>query len=165
MAHALARRRAVEADEVEQRRDAAGIDAHHLRRHCERLAPATAGMLRGGVEQDADAASGVRELAVRSAEHGRVPGVGPREPAQHAHRGRLAGAVRSQEPGDGPRLAAERDVVDDGGRPEPLGQPLCLDHGREDRPGARLAPASPVDARIDFGRGSASLHRRTLAAG
>ena len=82
LAHALARGRAVEADEPEQLVGALLGHAHQPRGQRERLAPAAAGVLGGGVEQDADAAAGVGERAVGAAEHGGAAGVGLGEPAR-----------------------------------------------------------------------------------
>jgi hypothetical protein len=55
LAHALARRRAIESDAPEQVLDAPRVHADGLRGHGQRLAPAAAGVLRRGVEQDAHA--------------------------------------------------------------------------------------------------------------
>jgi hypothetical protein len=158
---ALARGAAVEADQGEQRVHPPLVDAHRLRRHGERLASAAAAVLRGGVEQDPDAAAGVRQRAVVAAEHRRFPVVRVEQPAQHPHRGGLAGPVRPEEPGHGAGLAPERHVVHDDVAAEALRQSMRFDHagsigaGRPSGHGRRARPAAPpVDAGIDFGRGS-----------
>jgi hypothetical protein len=84
LAHALARRRAIEPDEPEQVLDAPLGHADGVRGDGERLAPAAPGMLGGGVEQDAHPPTGVGEVAVVAAEHRRPAGVGVRQPAEHA---------------------------------------------------------------------------------
>ena len=74
-------------------------DAHHLRRDGQRLAAAAAGVLGGGVEQHADAAARVRQLAVvarRARRESPASGVG--EADQHPHRRGLAGAVGPRKP-------------------------------------------------------------------
>jgi hypothetical protein len=126
---ALARGRVIEADQVQQTGDAVWSDTHLLRRDRERLAPAPAGVLCAGVEQNADAPAGVRQLAIRTAEDECFAGVGAREAGQNPEGRRLAGAVGAEEPPHGPRLDAERDVVDDRSTTEPLGEAVCLDHG------------------------------------
>ncbi len=115
-----------------------GVDAHHLRRDGERLAPAAAAVLGARVEQHADAVARVGKFAVAAAEHGRVAGVGLREPDQHPQRRGLAGAVRSEEPGHGAGLAAEGDVADHSAPAKLFREPCCFDHGSSiGRGGAR----------------------------
>ena len=64
LAHALARRRAVEADVAEQVVDATLVDAERQGGDGERLAPAPPGVLCAGVEQDADPPARVGQVAV-----------------------------------------------------------------------------------------------------
>jgi hypothetical protein len=69
-------RRLVEADELQQRVDALRRHAHGLRGDGERLAAAAPGVLRRRVEQDPDAPSGVRQVAVAPAENPGVAAIG-----------------------------------------------------------------------------------------
>ena len=64
LADALAGGGLVQPDERQQLVDARSGDAHHLRADGQRLAAAAAGVLGGGVEQDADAAARVRQRVV-----------------------------------------------------------------------------------------------------
>ncbi len=91
--------------------DAAPVDAHQVGAQPQHLAAGAAGVLGGGVEQHAHLAPGVREPLVVLLQDERRPGGRRREAADHPHRRRLAGPVRSQEAGHGARLAAERHVV------------------------------------------------------
>ena len=63
----------------------------------------------------------------RLAEHRASPGTRPDETEEHAHRRRLAGAVRTDEAGDGPLGDGEIDPVDGYERAEVLRQRLGLD--------------------------------------
>ena len=129
-----------------------GRHAHRLGGDGERLAAAAPGVLRRGVEQDADATARVRQVAVAPAEDLGVAAVGLGEADEHPHRGGLAGAVGAEEARDGARLAAERDVGDDGASAELLGECLGFDHvgrlaaGRacDHGPGATLVEPSGV---------------------
>ena len=150
LADALAGRGLVEADELQQRVDALRRDAHRLGGDGERLAAAAAGVLRRGVEQDADAAAGVRQVAVAPAEDPGGAAVGLGEADEHPHRGGLAGAVGAEEARDGARLAAERDVGDDGAPAELLGECVGFDHA------GRLAAGGVRD------HGRAGYARRAL---
>ena len=64
VADALLRRVRRQADALEQLGHAAAVDAEHVGRQAQHLAAAAAGVLGGGVEQHADLAAGVGELAV-----------------------------------------------------------------------------------------------------
>jgi hypothetical protein len=75
-----------------------------------------------GVEQDPDAPAGVRQVAVAPAEDPGLAAVGLGEADEHPHRRGLAGAVGAEEARDGARLAAERDIGDDGAPAELLGE-------------------------------------------
>ena len=111
---ARARPTARQADLVDHLVDPRRRDAVALRQpqqmvagRCGRGAP------RVGVEQRAD----LRAAGRRSARYGRpptsaVPAVGRVQPEDHPHRGRLAGAVRPDEPGDLPGPHGERQAVD-----------------------------------------------------
>ena len=121
-------RRLVEADELQQRVDALRRHAHGVGRDGERLTAAAPGVLRGRVEQDADAPARVRQVAVAPAEDPCRAAVGLREADEHPHRGGLAGAVGAEKARDGARLAAECDVRDDGAPAELLGESVGLDH-------------------------------------
>src|SRR6185369_6596861 len=121
-------RRLVEADELQQRVDALRRHAHGVGGDGERFAAAAPGVLGGRVEQDADAPSGIRQVAVAPAEYLDVAAVGLGEADEHAHGGGLAGAVGAEKSRDGARLAAERDVRDDAAPAELLGESAGLDH-------------------------------------
>ena len=63
-----------------------------------------------------------------------VDGDGARRPVQshdHAHGRGLAGAVRAEEPGDGPGRDREAEGVHGGGVAVALGELACLDHDRD----------------------------------
>src|SRR5690606_25549667 len=83
------------------------------------------------LDQSADAWEVLRRIAERVTEH--VAGARARshEPEQHRHRRRLAGTVRSDEPGDRAARDLDVEVIDDGPLAVPLGQAV---HG-ERRPG------------------------------
>jgi len=132
-------RRLVEADDIEQRVDALRRNAHGLRRDGERLAAAAPDVLSGGVEQDPDAPSGVRQVAVALAEDPGLAAVGLGQADEHPHRRGLPGAVGAEEARDGARLAAEGDVGDDRAPSEPLGDSFGADHVLETHraPGSR----------------------------
>ena len=94
----------------------------------ERLAAAAPGVLGGRVEQDADAPARVRQVAVAPAEDLGVAAVGFGEADEDPHRGGFASAVGPEKARDGARLAAERDVRDDGAPAELLGESFGFDH-------------------------------------
>ena len=143
------RRRLVETDELEQLVDALRRHAHRLRGDGERLAAAAPGVLRRRVEQDPDAPPGIRQVAVAAAEDPGLAAVGLGQADEHPHRRGLAGAVGAEEARDGARLAAERDVGDDGAPAELLGECFGFDHacsltsGRAFDHGPRDALAEP----------------------
>ena len=117
-------RRLVEADELQQRVDALRRHAHGLGGDGERLAAPAPGVLRRRVEQDPDAPAGVGQVAVAPAEDPGPPAVGLGQADEHPQRGGLAGAVGAEEARDGARLAAERDIGDDGASAASLGEVL-----------------------------------------
>ena len=139
LADAPAGRRLVEADELEQLVDALHRHAHGPGGDGERLAAAAAGVLRRRVEQDPDAAAGVRQVAVAPAEDPGLAAVGLGQADEHPHRRALAGAVGAEEAGDGARLAAEGDIGDDGAPSELLGESVRFRSCRQTRgrPGFR----------------------------
>ena len=130
-----------EPDVLHQLVDAPPLDPEHLGAQGERLAAAAAGVLGGGVQQDADLAARVGQAAVARAEHRGVAGVGVREPADHAQRGGLAGAVGAEEAGHGAGLAVEGDVIDGRLAAVALGEMLDGDHGLQRRRGSRPGPS------------------------
>ena len=85
-----------------------------LLREGEDLAAGAAGVLGGGVEQDADLEPGVGQVAEPAPEDVCGAGVGWGEADHDAHGGGLAGAVGSEEAGDPSGLGGEADVVDGG---------------------------------------------------
>jgi hypothetical protein len=74
------------------------------------------------LEHRSDPPCRVVEVAVEASEHERLARRRLREPEEHAKRGRLAGAVRAEEAGDGSRLQGEGEVVHGDDIAEPLGQ-------------------------------------------
>ena len=87
-------------------------------------------------------APGLGSVGVRPAVHERGARGRRHQAGDHAHRRRLAGAVRAEEAGHRAGLQRERDVVDDGPAAVLLGQSADLDHRRPP-----LRPASPVTGR------------------
>lgn len=65
-----------------------------------------------GFEHRADAKRGCLELVVGCAEDGGIATGGLRQAEQHSQRGRLPGAIGSEETRNRPRLDIERQVVD-----------------------------------------------------
>ena len=100
----------VEPDEREHLLDAPAVDADQLCGQGERFGAAPAAVLGGGIEQDADPASGVREVGEVAAEHRRAAARRPREATQHPQGRRLAGAVGAEEAGDSSGLATKRHI-------------------------------------------------------
>ena len=109
-----------EADELEQLVDPAGRRADRALRDREDLAAGAAGVLGGGVEEDAHLEGRVGQVREP------VPGDGGaarrrrREADQDAHGRRLAGAVRAEETGHATTARREADVVEGGEAPVPL---------------------------------------------
>ena len=83
------------------------------------------------VEQRADLAERGTVLRVRLAVDRDTALARAVEADDHAHGGRLAGAVRAEEAGDLAGAHGERDVVDGGLRAEALGESFCSDHDIE----------------------------------
>jgi hypothetical protein len=81
-------------------------------------------VLAGQPEQRADL---VRLADHVEAAHAGGAGVGAQQGGQDAHGGGLAGAVRSQQPVDGPLLDRQVDPAQRPGRPEALLEPRCFD--------------------------------------
>jgi len=67
-------------------------------------------------------------VAVAPAKDPGLAAVGFGEPDEHPHRRGLAGTVGAEEPRNGARLAAERDVGDDGAAAALLGESFGRDH-------------------------------------
>ena len=92
------------------------------------------------------------------------PEVGGREPDHDAHRGRLAGAVGTEEAGHPPGLADEADVVDRGERAVLPGESFDRDHG----PSLPYRAAPRIDRRArharDQSRGRAATRGRSAPA-
>ena len=118
-----------ERDQLEHLVDPRRRQPHRAGAQGEDLAAGAAGVLRRGVEQDADVPPGVRDVAVEVAVDG-DPAVGGRgEADHHAHRGGLAGTVGTEEAGDPSGLAGEADVVDGTEAAVRLGEAFDGDHG------------------------------------
>jgi hypothetical protein len=142
-----------ERDQLEHLVDPARGQAHGAGAEGQHLATGAADVLGGGVEEDPDVEAGVGDVAVVVAADGDLAGRGGGEPAHHPHRGRLAGAVRPQEAGHPPRLAAERDVVDGAERAVGLGQPGDLDHASHRTGWTTRGGSAPGRGREDQSRG------------
>ena len=89
-----------EADEVEHLLDAAGGQPHGASGDAQHLPAGAAGVLGGGVEEDADLHARVGQVPEPSAQDVRGAVVGWGESDQDPQGGRLPGTVGSQEPGD-----------------------------------------------------------------
>ena len=154
--HALAGGALVEADAASAARRRASRSTPIIwARDGERLAAAAARVLGARVEQHADAPARVRRARGRAARApSSVPASGVGEPDQHPHRRRLAGAVGSEEAGHGAGLAAERDVADHGAPAEALRESVASIMAPASGAAAPRDHRPPVDAGIDFGRGS-----------
>ena len=101
-----------QADDLEHLVDPATGQPHHGGAEAKDLAAGPAGVLRRGVQQDADVPAGVGELGVRDAQDGAATRGWRGQPGHHAHRGRLACPVGTEEAGDGPGLGSEGHAVD-----------------------------------------------------
>ena len=127
-------------DEVQHLLDPAGREAHGALGDGQDLAAGAAGVLRGGVEQDADLDAGVGQvgepLPVDGGGAGGRRGQGDHDP----ERGGLAGAVGTEEAGDATGPGREGDVVDGGGGAVLLGEVLDLDH--DEKPGPATGPGT-----------------------
>jgi hypothetical protein len=85
-------------------------------------------MERLGVQVRADVAKGPGEVMVGSAAHERLAGIRRVETNDHAHRRRLARAVRSHEPGHPAGANLEAEIVYRRCLPVALGESFHLDH-------------------------------------
>ncbi|CPU67963.1 Uncharacterised protein [Mycobacteroides abscessus] len=94
------------------------------------------------VEQRADGAGRVRQVRERAAVERRGARGRGREPEQDVERGRLAGAVRAEQPDDAARRGGERHVVHGVERPVRLAQPGDVDGGHAGPSLVRPARAS-----------------------
>jgi hypothetical protein len=90
-------RRLVEADELEHFVDAPRRYADGVGGDGEGLAAPAPCVLRRRVQEDADASSGVRQVAVAPAEDAGFAAVGRGQSDEHPHRRGLAGAVGTEE--------------------------------------------------------------------
>ena len=118
LAHALretadaALGRVREADLFEHLEDARSRNAHRASQNREMTDRRTSGMPDMSVEQGADEAAGVGQVAVAGGAEERRARRGLDEPEQCAERRRLAGAVRAEEADDRAALHREADVQD-----------------------------------------------------
>ena len=140
----------VKPDEVEHLVDPARRDVVGLGQHGQVVPGGAPGMEGLGVEQGADLAQRPAQLGVGDTVDGRLAGVGPVQPHDHAHGRRLARPVGTQETGDHPGGDREGQVVDGHGLAEALGEAVGDDHRgsslTRDPPGTR--PACGARARI-----------------
>src|SRR5215469_2167354 len=83
------------------------------------------------------------------------------QPHDQPHRGRLARAVKTEEPGHHPRLHAETQPVHRGCRPVPLDQPAYLDHLTS---GCFCVASVPED-QVMYSAGAAERGYRPTSAG
>ena len=81
-----------------------------------------------GIEQRADLEQRFAHRFVSAAVEGRSAGVGAIEREHAPHRGALARAIRTEEPGDTAGLHIEAEIVDRNRTPEPFGEAADLDH-------------------------------------
>ncbi len=143
---------AVEADEVEHLVHPPGADAVALgqaEQVMERAAPA---VQRAGLEHRAHLVQRAPDVRVGAAVDQHRAAGRPVQAEDHPHRGRLAGAVGSEEAGDDAGTDVEAELVDGPHRAVVLAQPACTDHGHDRalRAGARHirdAPESRPDSR------------------
>ena len=169
LAHALARGRACRARRASSSSSTRrSVDADHLRGDGERLAPAAAAVLGGGVEQDADAAARVRQRAVGARRARRRRRRRAREPA------RASACVVVLPAPFGPRNPV---TVPGSQRNDTSSTTTCaaealrqvdrFDHGLAgSRRAARATTIRPaVDSAIDFGRGSRDAAVRGVRCG
>ena len=129
----------LEADQPDHLVDAIAADAMGLGLRQQVVVGAAAGVDRSRFEQRADLVQRRLEGAIGAAVDRRPAGRGPVEAQDQAHRRRLAGAVRAQEPGHDARLHREAEVIDSELVAVSLGQSLDLNHPLD----GRDATASP----------------------
>ena len=130
-----------EADELEHLVDAPGREAVAPREPEQMAARAPPGMRRACVEERADLAERRAQIAVAPAADHDLAGVGRVEPEDQAHRRRLPGAVRPDEPRDAARLDPERQVVDGDGAPVSLRETVRFDRCAHAEHGTSAGPA------------------------
>ena len=117
-----------ETDELEHFGDPGRRQPHRLAREGEDLAAGAAGVLGGGVEQDADLQARVGQVGEAAADDGcGASGCGGQADENPQRRG-LPGTVRAKETGHPAGVRRERDVVHGGERVVPLGDRLDADH-------------------------------------
>src|SRR5262249_57431456 len=102
----------LELDEGQDLPNAARGDLARQSEHAQVVAPGATGMKVVGLEHRADLARRHIEVAVTTPEHERLARGGCGESEKHPQRGRLAGAVRAEKPGDRARIQRERHVID-----------------------------------------------------
>ena len=111
------------------------------------------------VEQDADLPQRRLEVGVARAVDGDAAAARAVQPDDHAHRRRLAGAVRPEEAGHHAGPHGERHLVDGGLRSEPLGQGMGFDHD-----GILIPPPYGAGVASASGRGDSATAGATPAA-
>ena len=121
-------RHVLEADDTQHLVHAAGRDTGQLGEAQEVVAGVPATVHGLGVEERADLAGGVGQLAVGVAADRDLTGAGVVEPEDHAHGRRLARPVGPEETGDGTRPYLEGKVVHGCLVAVALRQADCLDH-------------------------------------
>ncbi|GAB3980669.1 hypothetical protein GCM10027615_59670 [Plantactinospora veratri] len=99
-------------------------------------------MQRFGLEQGADLPEWIAQFGVPPPVDERVTGSGPNQAEQRAHRGGLAGAVRTEKPGDPSRRHLKGQAVDGQLRPVAFRQLAYLDHARHPDAARRLSHRS-----------------------
>ena len=96
-----------------------------------------------------------RDAVDRTAGPAHLAAIGPGQPEDAAHRGRLAGAVRSEEADDAAGPGRERGAVERDDVPVALGEVDDLEHGQCCLPGVvwihdrRISPGAHEAARIE----------------
>ena len=113
---------------IEDLLDPIGGDAAQRRHGPEVVPGGAAGVHAAWIEHDAHRPGRVPEVGVADAVVADLAGIGPGEPDHHAHGGRLAGPVGSDEPGDPAGGDGEGQVVDRGAVAVVLGESGDGDH-------------------------------------
>ena len=132
-------RRGLQPGLLDDRVDAAGVQALGVGQPQQVVAGGPAGLQRGRVQQRSDVGQRPAQRPVRPPADQRGALVGRVQAEDDPHRGGLARAVGADEPGDLTGLHGERHPVQGDGRPEPLAQPVDFD-GRVDH--ATVLPRS-----------------------
>jgi len=96
--------------------------------HAQVVARCASGVKGLGLDEHADLSHGIFEIGIgQTRDRGRA-GIGMVQPDQHAHRGRLAGAVWTDESGERARVDLKGEIVDDDLLAVGLGEPHRPDH-------------------------------------